>query len=136
MNKINQVYLEALSKRRDEVIEDWVKALTNGKYSQGWYCLRSGADDYCCLGVLIDVVRKRWVPTIRWRKRFGMMSKDSGGYYIAELENSHSADHLIVEVREALGISKHLQEDLILLNDGGFGFGMIAAKIKRELGGE
>ena len=34
----------------------WVAALRSGEYEQGKERLRSGGDEYCCLGVLCDIV--------------------------------------------------------------------------------
>lgn len=39
-----------------ELRKRWVAALRSGKYEQGQSCLRSGGDEYCCLGVLCDIV--------------------------------------------------------------------------------
>lgn len=40
----------------------WVDALRSGKYVQGHGCLRSD-DQYCCLGVALDVLHPE-----KWRK--------------------------------------------------------------------
>lgn len=41
--------------------EDWIKALRSGKYKQGTGCLRKG-DEYCCLGVLCEVLDLDFIP--------------------------------------------------------------------------
>lgn len=47
-----------------EIKAKWIAALRSGKYRQGKGVLRR-ADEFCCLGVLCDVVRKdvggRWL---------------------------------------------------------------------------
>lgn len=39
-----------------EIKAKWVKALRSGKYKQGRSALRSATDEFCCLGVLCNVV--------------------------------------------------------------------------------
>lgn len=39
-----------------EIKAKWLEALRSGKYEQGICILRSSDDEYCCLGVLCDVV--------------------------------------------------------------------------------
>lgn len=36
--------------------QKWVEALRSKKYKQGRSCLRSRDDEFCCLGVLCDVI--------------------------------------------------------------------------------
>ena len=47
---------------RAEVKKAWVDALRSGKYKQGRGALRSGGNEYGCLGVLIDVLGIDWYP--------------------------------------------------------------------------
>jgi hypothetical protein len=42
-----------------EYKQKWIDALRSGKYKQGKGCLRSG-DNYCCLGVLCDIVDPKY----------------------------------------------------------------------------
>lgn len=45
------------------VKDQWLKALRSGDYKQGRRMLRSGKDEYCCLGVLCDLHSKdTWYP--------------------------------------------------------------------------
>lgn len=47
-----------------ELARRWIEALRSGKYGQGRKYLRRG-DNYCCLGVLCDLVdRTKWRTTI------------------------------------------------------------------------
>ena len=42
---------------RDEIRKAWIEALRSGKYKQGYDgCLRNKYDEYCCLGVLCEVM--------------------------------------------------------------------------------
>lgn len=34
----------------------WVEALLSGKYKQGTHCLRNADNEFCCLGVALDVI--------------------------------------------------------------------------------
>lgn len=42
----------------EDIKAAWVKALRSGEYRQGTGRLRSVDDEFCCLGVLCDVVKK------------------------------------------------------------------------------
>ncbi len=39
-----------------EIKQKWIEALKSGKYRQGREALRDSDNDYCCLGVLCDLV--------------------------------------------------------------------------------
>jgi hypothetical protein len=58
---------------RLDLFERWIAALRSGKYKQGRFNLRSTDDDYCCLGVLCDIVNPGgWGPSVaKDRYRFG-----------------------------------------------------------------
>ena len=43
-------------------LKKWVEALRSGKYKQGKYRLKTN-DYHCCLGVLCDVVDKKYLKT-------------------------------------------------------------------------
>lgn len=40
---------------KSERIEQWIRALRSGEYTQGVCALRSADNAYCCLGVLCDI---------------------------------------------------------------------------------
>lgn len=40
----------------NDVMKRWIKALRSGEYKQGRGCLRTDNNEFCCLGVLCDVV--------------------------------------------------------------------------------
>lgn len=45
-----------------ELKQRWVSALRSGKYRQGHNCLKDIDNDYCCLGVLADLINpEAWV---------------------------------------------------------------------------
>lgn len=41
---------------KKEIADKWVEALRSGNYKQGMSALRSKEDEYCCLGVLCEVL--------------------------------------------------------------------------------
>lgn len=44
-----------------EIKQKWCEALRSDKYKQGMYALRNSNDEYCCLGVLCDIIdRDGW----------------------------------------------------------------------------
>lgn len=48
-------------KLKPEVKQKWLQALRNGSYRQGQHVLRTPHDEYCCLGVLCDLVQpEQW----------------------------------------------------------------------------
>jgi hypothetical protein len=40
---------------KPEIKTLWLEALRSGRYKQGFYRLKSGGDNFCCLGVLCDL---------------------------------------------------------------------------------
>lgn len=59
-----------------EIKERWIKALRSGEYKQGMGGLRNTEDEFCCLGVLCDVVKSDL--GLKWD-----LIKDSGYYNIS-----------------------------------------------------
>lgn len=60
----NRTFRPNLSKENVKLIRKWVRALRSGKYKQGRGALRPVADQFCCLGVLCDVVAPNgWQPS-------------------------------------------------------------------------
>lgn len=48
-----------------ELKKKWIGALQSGQYKKGIGCLRDLEDNYCCLGVLADVLYPdEWIETI------------------------------------------------------------------------
>lgn len=111
-----------------ELVKRWATALRSGEYKQGSGALRiSGTDteEYCCLGVLCDIVGVEWKgydPVLKaWR------AGDDNA--IAFLPKS---------LAENLGLDDNTQRSLSRLNDGWLdgepsSFGEIADFIEREL---
>lgn len=84
----------------NDIKNKWVAALRSGKYRQGRGHLRNNNDEYCCLGVLCDVV-----DTTRWES----------GYTCYEYEEC--SGQLPSEMVKYLDISDVNQSSLINMND-------------------
>ena len=87
-----------------ETKKKWVSALRSGKYLQGHGQLRksNGQDQFCCLGVLQDLVApEKWVQSITGWKADGC----AGGLTI-ELMNKIKMDHhktsILVDMNDGL----------------------------------
>lgn len=79
----------------------WINALRSGKYIQGYGALKSISNEFCCLGVLCDVID----PT-RWH---------DCSY---NFPNGESRKNLIpLYVNIAIGLYPELQNVLIKMND-------------------
>ena len=91
----------------------WIKALTSGKYRQVRRHLGNTGKGRCCLGVLCDIMRYKFIP-------FSKCDEDG-------------AQNLIVyrKISELIGSSEKCV--LMRQNDGGDSFQKIANWIKENL---
>ena len=102
-----------------ETEKKWVEALRSGKYKQGTGCLRSKDDEFCCLGVLADVVNSS-----NWVLRDGGINAYGWLTYKCDLP-----DRLIPD-----GSINNLQIILMEMNDEiGYSFERIADWIEENL---
>lgn len=99
-----------------ELKTKWLEALRSGKYKQGKHLLRSVHDQFCCLGVLCDVID----PTLWTRDGERRYSYDG---YAAVLPTS-------IERLAKIG---RRTDTLIAMNDSGKPFTEIADYIEKEL---
>lgn len=86
-----------------DVKAKWVEALRSGRYKQGFEKLRSAGDEFCCLGVLCDIV-----DGDRWHRAFAATTYMHDNLY--GLPPKH--------VQDTAGINENIVEDLVLMNDG------------------
>lgn len=101
-----------------EIKAKWVEALRSEKYVQGRGCLRDLEQNFCCLGVLCDIVSpEKWVPDTY-----------IGGYRIDD--NSGVPP---VEFIEPLGLEVSERDALWNMNDEGKSFSEIADYIDANL---
>jgi hypothetical protein len=124
-----------------EVKEKWLSALRSGEFAQGKNLLHkvdseTKEEKFCCLGVLCAIAVKDEVieaPELR------------GAPEVPHYEYAHSTAFLPREVREWSGIESdngeyqenyadgsYLLKSLVLLNDDGVPFSVIADVIERE----
>lgn len=68
-------------KDKDNLIEDWIKALRSGKYKQGTGYLCKN-DKYCCLGVLCEIAKQKGIDISREKIEIGL------GHYCYAYDNN------------------------------------------------
>ena len=106
----------------------WIKALRSGEYEQGKIHLRDERDQFCCLGVLVDVELEG-----EWRADAG----DHGDYTVyleGKFQDLELDVALTQEVREHVGLTLSEHVHLIKMNDGlDKSFDEIADWIERKL---
>lgn len=97
-----------------ELKQQWIDALRSGKYLQGKRRLRGSDTNFCCLGVLCDIVEPgEWAP---FKDDAGFTHHGCLGYLPEKIQRS---------VRLTDSTVAHLME----MNDFGQSFGQIAAFI-------
>lgn len=104
-----------------DIKRKWVEALRSGEYKQGRQQLRTASDEFCCLGVLCDVVGVRWVQDAKLRGYMAETDDDESGLWLP--------DGL------GLGIENLDIEEGILakMNDGGASFSEISDYIEAHI---
>lgn len=93
----------------------WVEALRSDKYKQIAGTLREG-DQFCCLGVLCDVMGARWTS--------------HGDAYV---DGDYQSSLLSTRMLQNIGLSEAAQSVLYGMNDSGRPFPAIADYIERKL---
>jgi hypothetical protein len=107
---------------KPELKTNWLTALRDGSRKQGTGRLRSAADEFCCLGVLLDVAGCEWhLP--KNRNRYETMSFGATG----------EACSLTDEMQTTFALSREAEAHLIDMNDGGHSFGEIADWIETHV---
>lgn len=86
-----------------EVKQQWVAALRSGKYEQGVCVLRSMTDQFCCLGVLCDVVNPDG-----WGSPEG---------HLIRLPHDGEPDYPSIDILEAAGLPHYVGSHLAIFND-------------------
>lgn len=99
----------------------WVEALRSGRYQQGKNVLRSLSDNYCCLGVLCDLI----APSDWHEADRGQFAHHHGGAF---MPGQDILDRLGLERDGNLGAVR-----LSEMNDSGSNFYSIADFIESNL---
>jgi hypothetical protein len=89
-----------------ELKQKWIDALRSGNYPQGQGCLKSPNLEYCCLGVLCDVLGLEWVYDQN-RSSYGVK-----GDHVSLVFNN-----LPFSLRQKLMLSENHANQLIDMND-------------------
>jgi len=88
-----------------EIKKQWVEALRSGRYTQGWRRLRNQNDQYCCLGVLCDIVAPdAWVARSNgYESDFRFAVLPPRVFEIAKLTVSN--EEMLIRMNDMLGKS-------------------------------
>jgi hypothetical protein len=111
-------------KLKPEVKTKWVEALRSKKYKQGCCYLRTKTNDFCCLGVLYDVLEPDgWIAV-------------DGPYYIKDAAGNDNTGYdscLSDRIEEMAGLTNKNSVRLANANDAGVNFEEIANAIEAKL---
>lgn len=116
----------------EQIKQKWIEKLESGEYPQGQGGLRiknkeGGPDQFCCLGVLADIINPNgWRPPIdRWYK-----NEEITCYTFGE----HGCDGYLPEnIAEEVGLLENEQTKFACMNDEGKKFHEIAREIRNRL---
>lgn len=99
-----------------EIKAKWLEALRSGRYKQGVGCLRSDKDEYCCLGVLCDVVApEQW----NYEDKLLCYTHANAAFFPGD------------NIKQKIKLPLMIQEFLSGKNDGGDNFHEIAEYIEK-----
>jgi hypothetical protein len=130
------------AKMNPEIKAEWLAALRSGEYQQGRGRLRHDYGDqpeFCCLGVLCDLLVKRMPDGFKWKEVEG------DGLYISAKEDSRSSslpksamaasgiNHRLVDIGCTVEFDGRNAACLTELNDAGMPFPEIADIIEKHL---
>lgn len=101
-----------------EIKAKWLAALRSGKYEQGQSQLRPTDTEFCCLGVLCDLLNPHWDK----RPTGDGYNHASGGVMFTS-----------TPVRVTAGLSTNAESQLMKMNDDGISFAQIADYIEAKL---
>jgi hypothetical protein len=101
------------------LVEKWVAALRSGEYQQGRGYLRTGEDQYCCLGVGYDVLVKEGLAE-PWVLSVSMIADNTPAYETGQdgsLVFLPHEDAIMLGVESTPGIDRSKQTVLTQMND-------------------
>lgn len=105
-----------------ELKAEWIAALRSGKYRQGQTALRTKSDEYCCLGVLCNIV-----DPAGWRSSFSSALRNfryDDDPDVSGIPGDAMLRHVGLDVR--------LAHDLAAMNDAGKSFFAISEAIDQR----
>lgn len=122
--------------KRQTFRQRWVKALRSGRYKQGKGVLRSPDDQYCCLGVGLDLLDSdKWTKSAQAPGNMTVENPSVVGFAWGRKRSVHNWDACGLPPRNALdllGISEAQATDLAEANDDGTTFDAIADALERQ----
>jgi hypothetical protein len=106
-----------------ELIEQWAAALESGKYKQGRAELRSCDDEFCCLGVLCDIIAPEgWKPLALASARYD--------YAHPSAPEDHRTSIPPAVLLDQIGLTRNQAYILAGVNDRGVPFTLIAEALR------
>lgn len=85
----------------------WLEALRSGRYAQGRCYLRTGANEFCCMGVALDLI-----DSTQWRDPY----KSEWGDVVIDWKDLRSGD-TTESLADAIGLRYSDMKHLIIMND-------------------
>ena len=116
--------------KREEFIEEWIKALESGEYKQGHGRLvtdRGDYKEYCCLGVACDVAKEKGI--IKTRRTY-----QDRGYLTSKIAQFMGITQR-GEFRKPIRVGNKFFYNLAQLNDNFVSFKRIAKIIRKQIDG-
>jgi len=104
-----------------QIRKDWCKALRSKEYKQGSGVLRSTTNEWCCLGVLCDIVE-----STRWEQHEDI---SDNWFYDGQFEIPEQDDF----ITKQSGLDVDTMTVLATMNDGGDDFDTIATWLEKNL---
>lgn len=106
---------------KSEDLDAWIEALESGDWEQGSGELCNASDEYCCLGVHLELNARRKFDTEPDREMYWEDNRDG-----EMLEASYLVEHGFVHSDSVSGSGSDLQNFLANANDNGWTFMDIA----------
>ena len=108
---------------KNDVIKSWIEELRSGKYKQGKKYLNVNNEEFCCLGVLCEVLKKK-IPLDINKISYQDLT------LIAYNQHSSTLPH---SISRQFDIYSVMQGTLTFMNDRGDSFSEIADYIEDHL---
>lgn len=101
-----------------EIKEKWLTDLRSGLYEQGQYCLRrvipkSQKSEYCCLGVLANVIVNTYPETYQWK----YYTTGSVAVMNDKTQQSQGRFGLTTEILALVNLNENQQATCVKMND-------------------
>jgi hypothetical protein len=104
---------------RPELFNQWIDALESGEYKKGKYYLKDNYNQFCCLGVLCDLLPDRYgqwsYSGLEGQQSQQIREEAIQAFFISDEESK--CDLIPPRLASKLGITEHIQRVLAELND-------------------